>query len=567
MDKSQRKAGRRRGPGEGRGLLRRLHDLLEEGLASPRLIPVPIPMGPEAAYRPGPSLPAEPQVHRVFGRRRDEDRDRDEAAGEGDSTEQSGQAVEPASDLGGDEFEPPRSDLTGQDGSDQAAAEESPLESPAAADPGEAPASVDPWSRPAMADPFAFQPGSDAPELPAWTPSPLQGGGFPSFEPPPSPEEQGPSPWAGDFGVTQEPPSPTDAFGAGTQGGGWPPSPSESGGQLWSAGGAEEEAASAESPLEEASAASVSADDGQGEYSPSELDQAGGEEVAMEAAAETTQELQQSGDEEAAMEAAAETTQEGPGDLQPFEPDQLPEVVAVSDTAWTVSSVGGGYQLPREPVGPEPGSALVEGARSFPLPEGELLFKNLSVGFTDPARLLRHLAGEGHTGVMHVASPDGRNTYIVLVEGYVVAVASDSQGRLSTTSRVSFPAFPNSEDIITVISYSAEIARGLGLLLHAPVHFSGLGAMFVDLDGLRNFLGKRSASGGLVVESTNGTGVALFDEGRLVGAYSGAAVPDEDLAPLRELITDLDAEIDVRFGGPHSLEPIPLETLLAGYPL
>ncbi len=118
-----------------------------------------------------------------------------------------------------------------------------------------------------------------------------------------------------------------------------------------------------------------------------------------------------------------------------------------------------------------------------------------------------------------------------------------------------------------MITYPAEIARGLGLLLHAPVHFSGLGAMFVDLDGLRSFLSKRSASGGLVVEAATGTGVALFDEGRLVGAYSGASIPEEDLAPLRELIKDLDAEIDVRFGGPHSLEPIPLETLLAGYPL
>jgi hypothetical protein len=33
------------------------------------------------------------------------------------------------------------------------------------------------------------------------------------------------------------------------------------------------------------------------------------------------------------------------------------------------------------------------------------------------------------------------------------------------------------------------------------------------------------------------------------------------------LVKDLEAEIDVRFGGPKELEPIPLDTLLSGYPL
>jgi hypothetical protein len=211
--------------------------------------------------------------------------------------------------------------------------------------------------------------------------------------------------------------------------------------------------------------------------------------------------------------------------------------------------------------------ALVEDARAFPLPEGEVIFRNLRSGFTDPARLLRHLAGEGHTGVMHVAGADERNTYIVLVDGYVVAVASDSRGRLTTTNRVSFPNFPNSQDTLNVISYEREIARGLGLLLHAPVHFRGLGAMFVNLDGLRSYLSKRSASGGMVVQSDTGTGVALFDDGRLVGVYSGSGSPGTDLAPLRDLIKDLDAEIDVRFGGPKDLDPVSLDTLLAGYPL
>lgn len=556
MEKSQRRTGDGRGPAEGRGFLGRLHDLLEESLAGRRLVPVPIPAGAEGAYRPRLTPPAEMSFHRVFGRRKDEEREREEAAADQGSDEQptpeADAAADAADDLGGTGSDQAASDLSDADGTDLTdSSGESPAESVAAKDENAVAADPDPWSGQAMTDPFTFPPNAEATELPAWTPSPLSGTGFPSFETTPATESSETSPWSGGFGVEEEAPAPAEFSGVSSEAQAWPPSSAEGGGQLWSAARDEQdEGGSSALGAEEEPTQPVAAPD----Y-PGQADEGGYQ----------PPELVETREEGVGMEASDETVQGEPGDLQPFEPDQLPEVVAVSETAWAVSSTGAGYQAVDEPEIPE--AVVVDSARTFPLPEGELLFRNLSVGFTDPARLLRHLAGEGHTGVMHVASPDGRNTYIVLVDGYVVAVASDSQGRLSTSSRVSFPAFPNSQDIITVVSYSAEIARGLGLLLHAPVHFSGLGAMFVDLDGLRSFLTKRSASGGLVVESATGTGVALFDEGRLVGAYSGASVPEEDLAPLRELIKDLDAEIDVRFGGPHSLEPIPLETLLAGYSL
>lgn len=183
-------------------------------------------------------------------------------------------------------------------------------------------------------------------------------------------------------------------------------------------------------------------------------------------------------------------------EFTPFEPESIPEVVAVSETSWSVSTPEPVTRMVDPgPVHPA-AIALVEDARAFPLPEGEVLFRNLRSGFTDPARLLRHLAGEGHTGVMHVAGADERNTYIVLVDGYVVAVATDDRGKLTTTNRVAFPNFPNSQDVLNVIIYPREIARGLGLLLHAPVHFRGLAAMFVNLDGLRSYLSKHAASGG-----------------------------------------------------------------------
>lgn len=252
--------------------------------------------------------------------------------------------------------------------------------------------------------------------------------------------------------------------------------------------------------------------------------------------------------------------------------DSFSEVLTVAEEPWTspVSVVEEAviYQtVPVEPMDSIRDEPTLLQTRSFPMPEGEVVFRNLRAGFTDPARLLRHLAGEGHTGVLHVLGVDGSNSYVVLVDGYVVAVATDREGSITTTNRIAFPNFPNSQDTINVITYSRQIARGLGLLLHAPLRFAGLGAMFVNLEGLRSYLSKYSSSGGLIVHAQDGIGVALFEDGKLVGAYANGNAPASDLGQLRDLVKDLEAEIDVRFGGPQELEPTPLDTLLSGHPL
>src|SRR5487761_379027 len=252
--------------------------------------------------------------------------------------------------------------------------------------------------------------------------------------------------------------------------------------------------------------------------------------------------------------------------------DSVSEVLVVADEPWSspaslVEETLVFQTAPEFAPSPAVTSSLLLQTRSFPLPLGEVVFRNLRAGFTDPSRLLRHLAAEGHTGVLHVQGVDGGNSYVVLVDVYVVAVANARQGTITTTNRITFPNFPNSQDTINVISYSRQIARGLGLLLHAPVRFAGLGAMFVNLEGLRSYLSKYGSSGGLIGPAQDGIGVALFEAGKLVGAYSDSNEPTTDLGQLRELVKDLEAEIDVRFGGPKELAPIPLDTLLSGYPL
>lgn len=493
-----------------RGLLSRLWERLPGPV--PPLAPAYAPAG-----FPHPPQPTQPDpMNRVFGRRKDEasppqDEGGDEV-GESDpqGSPESAAAPEPSA---ADELPPipsaPAADEEGAPDESAAAGGTSPVESSWTSPYAAEPSTEEP-------SPFAYDAEAERQDLPAWTPSPLSEAAFPSFAPEPSSDE--PTPWSAEeetptaYGSGDYAPEPASA---------WPSSEQES--QLWS------------TPAEPAEAV------------PEVGEEAAGAEVeAVEPAVEEVEVVQ-----EVPVEMAGEA---------PAEPTGWGEV-AVAEPTYP-------HYEPEPEVTVYQGSvALVEDARTFPLPEGEVVFRNLRAGFTDPARLLRHLAGEGHTGVLHVAAVDGRNTYVVLVDGYVVAVANDNQGRLTTTTRVAFPNFPNSQDVLNVITYPREIARGLGLLLHAPVHFRGLGAMFVNLDGLRSYLSKHSASGGMVVASDTGTGVALFDDGRLVGAYADNRIPEADLTPLRELIKDLDAEIDVRLGGPRDLDPIPLDTLLAGYSL
>ena len=45
--------------------------------------------------------------------------------------------------------------------------------------------------------------------------------------------------------------------------------------------------------------------------------------------------------------------------------------------------------------------------------------------------------------MLHVQGTDGGRSYAVLVDGYVVAVASAYEGIITTSNRIAFPNFPS----------------------------------------------------------------------------------------------------------------------------
>ena len=491
----------------------------------PALVPIPVGVYP----RPVPEPPSEPVTfHRAFGRKKDKsDDDEEDSAGAEDGTD----VLDSGGDADLDELPPIPSAIGSSD----------PIEGTTKTDPGQdSPGSwrpLDATSETASSADDADEPTDDAGperELPAWgtanfnSPRPAD-----SLESEPDVAE--PAPW-GVIGSDDEP----AAFSPAVVG----PSEEQPEHLSWLQSGAPEESAPWALAGDPPSAETV----------------AGAEEVSDVVQIDDGEEIEPETPVEVGRSGAAVGL------------DTFSETITVEEEPWTspvaVVEETVVFQTSYPPINQTTSPAPLDlETRSFPLPEGEIVFRNLRAGFTDPARLLRHLAGEGHTGVLHVLGVDGSNTYVVLVDGYVVAVAVDRQGNIRTTNRISFPNFPNSQDTINVISFSRQIARGLGLLLHAPVRFAGLGAMFVNLEGLRSYLSKYSSSGGLIVHAQDGIGVALFEDGKLLGAYANGNSPTADLGQLRDLVKDLEAEIDVRFGGPQDLEPTPLDTLLSGHPL
>lgn len=510
-----------------------LRELLGAGNQSLRPALVPIPA--DGFSRPSRELPPDPPgVHLAFGRKKDksDDEEDDDPA-----------SLDQASDSSLDQLPPIPSALGSADLSQEGEEDGDP-----------APDAAGSWRPLDAADDSGAGvdgdgSGDDASpdqELPAWGSRPFSAAAFDSPDKA-EPDAAGPAaaPWGvppGDDETAAFSPAVVDH------------SQEQAESVSWLQSGTPVEPAAPE----EAAPWSLAEDSSSAQGTDEPLAEAGiddAEEIAPETPAEEVAVLE----EEAASPEGVET-------------ETFTEILTVEEEPWTspvaVVAESVVFQTTTAPAGQGSNVEVPSlETRSFPLPEGEVVFRNLRAGFTDPSRLLRHLAAEGHTGVLHVLGVDGSNNYVVLVDGYVVAVAVDRQGSITTTNRISFPNFPNSQDTINVISYSRQIARGLGLLLHAPVRFAGLGAMFVNLEGLRSYLSKYSSSGGLIVHAQDGIGVALFEDGKLLGAYANGNAPTSDLGQLRDLVKDLEAEIDVRFGGPQELEPTPLDTLLSGHPL
>ena len=181
----------------GPGILRRWLDSLGELVNQRQLVPVPVSAPAPGPFRRRDPEPTSEGIYRVFGRRKDEAPKEDSDSSNG-KVDQSGASEEAAAEEPEEQLEehiPPIPSALGPGGEDEPEESDEPeVHSPESSSPVESSwSSSVPESDPIEPSPFSYEPTTDQPDLPAWTPTTSPVADFPSF----SPEaESEPTPWA-----------------------------------------------------------------------------------------------------------------------------------------------------------------------------------------------------------------------------------------------------------------------------------------------------------------------------------------------------------------------------------
>jgi hypothetical protein len=199
-----------------------------------------------------------------------------------------------------------------------------------------------------------------------------------------------------------------------------------------------------------------------------------------------------------------------------------------------------------------PGTRPPETMIMYPVPLGKTLHEGLTAGFVDFPKLLRSLAKDKHSGYVRLS--DVEFTGILLFSaGAVVEALWDGQGQVST-GPAAFKAFGERIDDgdggLDVIQLTPEMVTGIYQLLTANSLYDKLLARFIKADALLEYLAEEGTSGAVIVRHDSNTGIVLFREGKVLGAYTDSSREIEESAQkVVALCDEPRAEIEVR-GGP-----------------
>ncbi|HEY8739805.1 MAG TPA: hypothetical protein VIN56_04355, partial [Candidatus Dormibacteraeota bacterium] len=199
-----------------------------------------------------------------------------------------------------------------------------------------------------------------------------------------------------------------------------------------------------------------------------------------------------------------------------------------------------------------PGTRPPETMVLYPMPLGKTIHAGLTAGFVDFPKLLRSLAKDKHSGYVRL-SGDKFTGVLLFSSGAVVEALYDGDGQVSTGSNA-FHGFGDrideGEGALDVVQLSPEMVTGIYQLLTANSIYDRLLARFIKADALLEYLTELGTSGAVIVRHGESTGIVLFREGKILGAYTDASREvDEAPSKVIALCDEPAAEIEVR-GGP-----------------
>ncbi|MFN2465576.1 MAG: DUF4388 domain-containing protein [Candidatus Dormibacteria bacterium] len=240
---------------------------------------------------------------------------------------------------------------------------------------------------------------------------------------------------------------------------------------------------------------------------------------------------------------------EASGDEQPSEPaDDAPEVQA----AETPSEAAAGPEQRRRRTDQLPDTRPPETMVLYPMPRGKTIHEGLTAGFVDFPKLLRSLSKDKHSGYVRL-SGEAFTGVLLFSSGAVVEALYDGDDRVSTGSAAFHQVgerIDEGEGALDVVHLTPEMVTGIYQLLTANSIYDRLLARFIKAEALLEYLTEQGTSGAVIVRHEDKSGIVLFREGEVLGAYTDesrevAESPEKVIA----LCEEATAEIEVR-GGP-----------------
>jgi len=218
----------------------------------------------------------------------------------------------------------------------------------------------------------------------------------------------------------------------------------------------------------------------------------------------------------------------------------------------------------REPVEALGAPTVEPLAIMYPLPAGRDQYEGLKSAFVDFPKLLRTLRGDQHTGYVRLTAPDF-SAMLLFHQGHLLDARSSTPG--AREGDAAFQAIRRSMDAgagtLDVIDLASEIVEGIGILLTAPLLYTGLLGRFVNFDALLAYLTEETVDGAVLVVGSSDVGIILLSRGHVLGSYTqtNPAISTATTG-VGKIATDKAARIEVK-SGTGAMVAIDVETALS----
>jgi uncharacterized protein DUF4388 len=246
------------------------------------------------------------------------------------------------------------------------------------------------------------------------------------------------------------------------------------------------------------------------------------------------------------------------------EPEPAPAFEPPSQIAEAPTLPPASRPAPEPPHVPQPRRGVKHrpeprhGREPIPVPAGEVTYDSLKTSFVDFPRLITTLERDGYTGYVRLLT-DEASGLIFFRDGRALECVYDAGELLLGRDALSEfnDQVTRGLGVLDVVGLTPEVVEGLYELTVATPLYTELYASWVDFPSLLEFLADRTHTGSVTVRSAGKTGVIIFTNGQVTGAYTSESRDiSDDVDEVRTLCEDPQAMIEVKAAEETAREPL-----------